>query len=140
MYYSDKERDPVIGFLKFLRGYVLIKVWGFAPERFLNLCSNKEILLWDIKKEDDIFYMNISLSGFKKLRSIARKTRVRVVILKRCGLPFLMPGILKKKVFIAGLILTCFFWYWSSLHIWEISIEGNKTITDDMFDDFFKEQ
>ena len=130
----------MIGFLKFLRGYVLIKVWGFAPERFLNLCSNKEILLWDIKKEDDIFYMNISLSGFKKLRSIARKTRVRVVILKRCGLPFLMPGILKKKVFIAGLILTCFFWYWSSLHIWEISIEGNKTITDDMFDDFFKEQ
>ena len=130
----------MIGILKFLRGYVQIKVWGFAPERFLNLCSNKEILLWDIKKENDIFYMNISLSGFKKLRNIARKTRVRVVILKRCGLPFLLPQILKKKVFIAGLLFACFFWYWSSLHVWEISVEGNRTITDDMFSDFLDTQ
>lgn len=130
----------MIGILKFLRGYVQIKVWGFAPERFLNLCSNKGILLWDIKKEDDIFYMNISLSGFKKLRTIARKTRVRVVILKRCGLPFLLPQILKKKVFIIGLLLACFFWYWSSMHVWEISVEGNTAITDEMFSDFLNKQ
>ncbi len=44
----------MIGILKFIRGYVQIKVWGFAPERFLNLCSNKNILLWDIRREGDI--------------------------------------------------------------------------------------
>ena len=129
----------MIGILKFLRGYVQIKVWGFAPERFLNLCCNKEILLWDIKKEDDIFYMSISLSGFRKLRTIARKTRVRVVILKRCGLPFLLPQILKKKIFIMSFFIACLFWYWSSLHVWKISILGNRAITDDMFTDFFKD-
>ncbi|MGN0430739.1 MAG: sporulation protein YqfD [Lachnospiraceae bacterium] len=129
----------MIGILKFLRGFVQIKVWGFAPERFLNLCSNKNILLWDIKKDGDIYYMSISLSGFKKLKGIARKTRVRVVILKRCGLPFLLPKILEKKIFIAGLMLACFFWYWSSLYVWEITIEGNTAITEDMFSDFLKE-
>ena len=129
----------MIGILKFLRGFVQIKVWGFAPERFLNLCSNKNILLWDIKKDGDIYYMSISLSGFKKLKGIARKTRVRVVILKRCGLPFLLPKILEKKIFIAGLMLACFFWYWSSLYVWEITIEGNTAITEDMFSDFLNE-
>ncbi len=130
----------MIGILKFLRGYLQIKVWGFAPERFLNLCSNKEILLWDINKEDDVFYMNISLSGFRKLRTIARKTRVRVVILKRCGLPFLFPQILQKKIFIIGFLLACIFWYWSSLHVWEIDIVGNRTITDDMFSAFLEDK
>lgn len=129
----------MITILKFLRGFVQIKVWGFSPERFLNLCSNKNILLWDIKKDGDIYYMSISLSGFRKLKEIARKTKVRVVILKRCGLPFLIPGILEKKIFIAGLILACLFWYRSSLYVWEITIEGNTAITEDMFSEFLKE-
>lgn len=130
----------MIGILKFLRGFVQIKVWGFAPERFLNLCSNKNILLWDINRDGDIYYMSISLSGFRKLKEIARKTKVRVVILKRCGLPFLLPKILEKKVFIAGLLLACFFWYWSSLYVWEITIEGNLAITEDMFSEFLEEK
>ena len=32
--------------VKRLQGYVKIRVWGFAPQRFINLCSNKGILLW----------------------------------------------------------------------------------------------
>ena len=71
----------MIGILKFIRGYVQIKIWGFAPERFLNLCSNKNILLWDIRRDGDIYYMCISLSGFRQLKSIARITISRVVIL-----------------------------------------------------------
>lgn len=130
----------MIGVLKYIRGYVLIKVWGFAPERFLNLCSNKNILLWDIKKEDDIYYMYISLAGFRKLKGITRKTRTRVAILKRFGLPFLIPKIFARKVFIVGLFAACFFWFWSSLYIWEIRLEGNLAITEDVFLDFLDER
>ena len=73
----------MINLLKFLRGYVRIRVWGFAPERFMNLCSSRNILLWDITKEKDVYEMCISLGGFRKLKGIARTTRTRVVILKR---------------------------------------------------------
>ncbi|MCH5274387.1 MAG: sporulation protein YqfD [Lachnospiraceae bacterium] len=129
----------MIGFLKWVRGYVQIKVWGFAPERFLNLCSNKNILLWDIKKDGDIYYLCISLAGFYRLKEITRKTGTRVVILKRCGLPFLVPQILSRKVFVLGLFAACFFWFWSSRYIWEINITGNTIITEDVFIDFLKE-
>lgn len=130
----------MIGLLKFIRGYVEIKVWGFAPERFLNLCSNKGLLLWNIRREGDIYYMCISLKGFKGLKGITRKTKTRVAILKRCGLPFLLPKILSRKVFVAGILAAGFFWFWSSLYIWEITLTGNEAITEDVFLAFLKEQ
>ena len=130
----------MIGILKYLKGYVRIKIWGFAPERFLNLCSNKNILLWNIVKDQDVYYMNISLSGFRNLRSIARKTKTRVVILKRYGLPFLLPKIFSRKIFFLGLIAAVFFWFYTSFYVWEITIDGNRTITDDIFMDFLAEE
>ena len=130
----------MIEFLKWIRGYVHIKVWGFAPERFLNLCSNKNILLWNIKRDGDIYYLCISLAGFYRLKEITRKTGTRVVILKRCGLPFLVPKILSRKVFVLGLFAACFFWFWSSRYIWEINITGNLKITEDIFMEFLEEQ
>ncbi|MGN1147137.1 MAG: sporulation protein YqfD [Lachnospiraceae bacterium] len=130
----------MIGILKYIRGYVEIKAWGFAPERFLNLCSNKNILLWNIRRDGDIYYMCISLAGFRRLKSIARKTKTRVVILKRYGLPFLIPKVFARKVFIAGLFAACFFWVWSSLYVWEIQIEGNYSITEDVFLDFLEDE
>lgn len=130
----------MVEFLKFLKGYVRIKVWGFSPERFMNLCSNKNILLWDIKIEGDIYYMSISLRGFYQLKPIVKKTGTRAVILKRCGLPFLLPKVFARKIFIFGLFLCVIFWYISGKFIWSINIEGNYSITDDIFKDFLKNQ
>mgnify|MGYP000827505538 CR=1 FL=1 len=104
--------------LKRLRGYVKIRVWGFAPQRFINLCSNKGILLWNIEKQDDVYIMCVSLESFYRLRSIARKTKVRVVISERYGLPFFVPGMLRRKAFLAGLFLAVAFWF---------ANEGNPT-------------
>lgn len=130
----------MIEFLKYLKGYVQIKVWGFSPERFMNLCSNKNILLWDIRKEGDIYYMSISLQGFYKLRPIVKKTGTRVAILKRCGLPFFIPRIFARKIFVLGLLAAVFFWFWSSMYVWDITLEGNYTITEDIFNDFLETQ
>jgi len=129
----------MIEFLKYVRGYLRIRVWGFSPERFMNLCSNKDILLWDIVRDGEVYYMNITLKGFYKLRPIAKKTGTRVAILQRYGLPFFLPKLLKRKVFLAGLLLTVAFWIWSSTHIWDIELEGNYQITRDVFNDFLKD-
>ncbi len=119
--------------LRYLRGYVKIKIWGFAPERFMNLCSYKNILLWDIKREEDTYYMCISLSAFYQLRKIAKKTQTRVVILERYGLPFLLPKLWKRKIFLVGMCLACLFWILTSLFVWKIEVEGNYRITRDAF-------
>lgn len=129
----------MIEILKYIRGYLRIRVWGFSPERFMNLCSNKNILLWDIAREGDVYYMNITLKGFFNLRPIVKKTGTRVAVLKRYGLPFFLPKLLKRKVFLAGLFLAVAFWIWSSAYIWKIELGGNYQITNDIFGDFLKE-
>lgn len=129
----------MIKMLKYLRGYLRIRVWGFSPERFMNLCSNKGILLWNIVREDDAYSMYINLRGFWELRPIAKKTGTRVAVLERYGLPFSLPGLFKRKMFAAGLVLTLSFWFLSSLYIWDIEINGNYQITDDMLQSFLKE-
>ena len=129
----------MIGLLKYLKGYVKIKVWGFSPERFMNLCSNRGILLWDIVREGDTYYMCVSLNGFYQLRPIVRKTGTRVAIMKRYGLPFFVPVILARKIFVIGLLLCVAFWIGSSYFIWDIRLSGNYQITEDIFTTFLKE-
>ena len=129
----------MVKFLKYIRGYLRIRVWGFSPERFMNLCSNKGILLWDIVREGESYYMYISLKGFWELKPIAKKTGTRVAVLKRYGLPFSLPGLMKRKVFVLGLFLAVAFWIISSFYIWDIEITGNYQITEDVFQDFLKQ-
>lgn len=126
----------MIEFFKYLKGYVCIRVTGFSPERFMNLCSNREILLWNISKEQDAYYMCLSIAGFYRLRPIVKKTGTKVAIVKRCGLPFFMSNMCKRKVFILGFLLAAFFWFWTSRYIWAIEIQGNFTITEDIMMDF----
>lgn len=129
----------MIKFLKYMKGYLRVRVRGFSPERFMNLCSNKGILLWDIVRDGDAYCMNITLKGFWEIRPIVKKTGTRVAILERYGLPFFLPKLLKRKMFVAGLILAVAFWLLSSLFIWDIRLTGNYQITEDMFQSFLGE-
>ena len=37
----------LLSVIKYFRGYVHVKLTGYAPERFLNLCGNRNILIWN---------------------------------------------------------------------------------------------
>ena len=124
--------------LKYIRGYLRIRVSGFSPERFMNLCSNKGILLWNIVREGDVYYMNVNLKGFWSLKPIVKKSGTRVAILEKYGLPFFIPKLFKRKVFVGGLLLAVAFWIWSSFYIWDIELAGNYQITEDVFQSFLE--
>ncbi len=126
----------MIQVIRYLKGYLAIKVFGFSPERFMNLCSNHNIFLWDIENHGDYYTMKISLKGFYRLRGITRKTGTRVVITKRYGLPFLSLQMWKRRMFVFGLLGSLIFWIWMSGFIWAVEIEGNYYVTTDVFQDF----
>ncbi|MCM1135658.1 MAG: sporulation protein YqfD [Clostridium sp.] len=129
----------MIQIIRYIKGYLAIKVFGFSPERFMNLCSYHDIFLWDVENHGDYYAMKISLKGFYKLRGITRKTGTRVVITKRYGLPFLSTRIWKRRIFMFGLLGSLFFWVWMSRFIWAVEIEGNYYVTTDVFRDFLAE-
>lgn len=126
-------------FIHFLRGYVKIRVWGYSPERFMNLCSNRDILLWNIEKHDTCYTMCISISGFRSLKPITKKTKTRVAILQRHGLPFFIPHMKKRSIFILGLAGCLLFLQCMSNYIWAIEITGNSSLTTDVLMDFLEE-
>lgn len=105
----------------------------------MNLCSNHDILLWNIENHGEYYTMCITVSGFRKLKGIVKKTGTRVAIQKRCGLPFFVPRMKKRKIFLIGLMGSLFFWMWMSTFIWAVDITGNYSISEDIFMDFLKE-
>lgn len=130
----------MMNMINWLKGYVRIRVSGSSVERFMNLCGYKNILLWDICRKDDSYEMFISLSAFRMLRPIVKKTRVKVALLTKEGLPFFMSDLNKRKIFLFGCIVAIFFWFISGYFVWNIEINGNCMITSEQISDFLKEQ
>ena len=126
-------------FFRYLQGFLQIRVWGYSPERFMNLCGSRGIRLWDIARREEDYVMYISLPGFFRLRPVVRKTGTRVSVLKRRGLPFLIRRMRKRKVFVMGFPACLAFLLIMSRFIWAIDLEGNRAVTDDMLLDFLSE-
>ena len=76
--------------LKFFKGYVVVHLSGYSPERFLNLCCHHKIVLWGLRSTGTEYEMCMSIAAFRKVRPLVRKTQTKVVILERHGLPFLL--------------------------------------------------
>ena len=129
----------MIQVIRYLKGYLAIKVYGFSPERFMNLCSHHKIFLWDVENHGNYYTMKISLQGFYRLKGITRKTGTRVVITKRYGLPFLSTRMWKRRIFMLGLLGSLVFCIWMSRFIWAVEVEGNYYVTTDVFLDFLEE-
>lgn len=125
---------------KWFRGYVTILLYGSSPERFMNLCRKRNILLWNLHTCKGYCICNVSIEGFRMLAPIARKTKTRPVIQKKAGLPFLVKRYRNRTGFLAGMILCLFFLYYSSLFIWKITAEGEYTHTEEEIIKFLKTQ
>ena len=129
----------MLHWIQYVRGYVTVKVWGYSVERLLNLCGNHDILVWGIEDHGDYHTMHISIDGFFALKPLLKKTGTRVAVLHRYGLPFFMSKMLARKIFVAGLICCILFWCLASRFIWDIRIEGNLSLTEDVLLDYLEE-
>lgn len=123
---------------RYLRGYLKISVTGYSPERFLNLCKNKKIDVWGLEAKNSGYEMYIRISGFRKLKPILKKTQTKLKIEGRFGLPFFFHKYRKRKLFFSGIILCMLFVYSLTFFVWNIDLQGNQTITDDVLLEFLE--
>lgn len=130
----------MLHWIQYIKGYVTIKVWGYSTERLLNLCGNHDILVWDIVNHGDYDTMNISIKGFFALKPLLKKTGTKASVLKKYGLPFFVSKMQKRKIFVIGLVGCMLFWIITSGFIWNIKIEGNYVLTEDILMDYLEEQ
>lgn len=130
----------LLSLIKYARGYVYVRLTGYAPERFLNLCGSRDILIWNLKPCEDGYEFCISVDGFRSLKPILKKTKTSIRILKKTGLPFGMYRYRKRKVFVLGIGCLCGLLYYLSGFIWNIEVNGNSYLSEEMVLDFLKEE
>ena len=128
------------GISRFFAGTLFVRVQGGSKERFLNLCGLKGIELWNIAFLENSLEAWMKIKDFWELRPIVRKTRVKVAVLKKSGLPFFVPRILQRAIFLLGAMLAVSFWVVSSFFLWEIKVNGNVSVTKDQWMTFLKDQ
>lgn len=129
----------LIKLYRWLRGYLLVRLKGQSPERFINLCSNRKIYLWNLKNAEGVYEFNIMLRDYVKMRPIVKKTGTLPYIKRKTGLPFLIHRYRKRKGFIAGILIFCTIVYILSLYIWNISLLGGHYHTQEAMTKFLKQ-
>lgn len=130
----------ILSFWKYLQGYVVVKIRGFAPERFINLCANKNIYIWNVKRVQDGYMFSMSAKAFFLLAPIAKKTRCRVKIVKKSGVPFKFHLFRKRRFFLVGLAISVLMVLALSFFVWRIDVVGNSKYTTEEIVKYLEEQ
>ena len=108
----------------YILGFLKISVKGYYIERFINICKNNKITIWNLKRKDNIeLNLNVRIKEFKEISKIAKKTGCKVKIKNKKGIPFLLHKYKKRKIFFILLILLVLIIGLSSCFVWNVEIE-----------------
>lgn len=127
-------------FVNYYKGYLKVRLISRAPERFLNMCSNHEIYIWNLKNQQEAYEFYVYRQDFLKLKMILKKSHSKVEILEKKGLPMLLFKNRKRKAFFCGIVIAFAFLAIMSMFIWDIEINGNVAETDDILLEYLTEQ
>lgn len=115
--------------LSYLKGYLTITVSGTFTERFLNVCTAKNILLWDITKiSDRAIRCKISVRAFRRLPPIAYNTNVRIKINAKHGFPFFLQKYRRRKLVLSGVLIFILVMVIANQFVWDIEVQGNHMV------------
>lgn len=114
----------------FFVGYIYINAEGFFIERFLNICRNKKIFFQDLHRENNTYIKTkILKSDFKEVAHIAKKTKCKIKIEKKSGIPFVINKYRKRKIFAVAIIVIAIFIFILTKFIWNIEVIGNENLS-----------
>lgn len=120
-------KDPV----HLLFGYVDLRAENGFPERFINLCTAAGIPLWDIKKSGEKITAKTTVDGYRRIRSPAKQSSMKVRLIKRHGIPFIINKALSHTGLVLGFSVMLVILAFLSGRIWVIEVENQTDIPCD---------
>lgn len=106
----------------FLRGSCRFSANGMFPERFLNLCANADMGLWDIRRTDGGLSARVVAGRYRRLRRLAKKCGLLLRITEKRGLPFRLIPYRKRAGMPLGFLVFCGMLYFLSLFVWSVEL------------------
>ncbi len=107
-----------------IAGYLKLQVTGRDLERFINLGIANGLYFWNLQRRGGALLLEIKVSDFLRLRPIARKTHVRVHIVRKRGLPFFWRHMWQRQGLMWGAVLFGIALIYLSTFIWKVEIRG----------------
>lgn len=114
----------LIKIFHFLKGYVILSVWGKNKEKFLTALCAVGIKPINIMPRKDKILFTVSIADFFRIRS--QDVRARIHIEQKHGLAFLLKKLKKRKAFVFGLIVFLLIFIIGSQFVWTVEFEGVK--------------
>ena len=121
----------------YIIGYIRISIEGYYIERFINICRNEKITIWNLKRDKNVkLELNIGIKDLKRVAKIAKQTKCKMKITRKKGLPFIFNKYKKRKLFFVFLIVIIIILAISSNFIWNIQIiEEDKQNIENLYQD-----
>lgn len=123
----------------YLRGYVIIRVYGFSTERFLNLLSVKDLYVWNVKRSGRVVSCFVRLSSLEDVKKYAEKTGCSVEVLKEGGLSFKLKRLKGRQLFAIGSVMFAAIMFFMAMFVWEVSFSGNKRLGEEKLASFCRQ-
>ena len=114
----------ILRLYRFIRGKLKVVIFGDFVDRILNLCTYNGITIWGIRKKNDKITFYISVSDFKRLHKIIRGKGIRIKILKKQGIPFIVTRYKKRYGIVAASLTFFTLLYFLSGFVWNIQVSG----------------
>ncbi|HHU60348.1 MAG TPA: hypothetical protein GXZ55_00095, partial [Natronincola sp.] len=112
------------------KGYVTIRLRGPGLERLLNKIATLDIQIFKIHRlTEDTMIIRMGAKNYAQLRPLLRGSPIRITILDRHGLPFLIQRFKIRSFLVVGLVASLSFMIYLSNFIWFIEVEGNENIS-----------
>lgn len=118
----------------------MVHLTGYAPERFLNMCGKRNILIWNLQSTEDGYLFCISVEAYKSLRPILKKTKTKAAIIEKRGLPFYLFRYRGRKMFALGILLFLGMLFYTSKFVWNIEVRGNSYLSEETILLFLEER
>ncbi len=125
------------GYLRYIKGCVAVRLCGGSVERFLNICRQHGIFMWNIRRADgEACVCEVRAADFKRMIPYLKKTGTRAKIIKKTGIPFYFPFFKKRIIFFAGVAGCLAALNFTMDYVWAVEYVGNVQISDDELSDF----
>lgn len=128
----------IIKILRYILGYVNFRAFGGFSDRFLNLCTNNGIPLWNISNVKGNISASTTINGYLSIRKSARKSGMKLKVLEKKGLIFFLKrNKIRVGILIGTLVFACITVILSQF-IWSISLVGNINLEQDYLMEAFE--
>lgn len=121
----------IIELIRWLFGYINFKASEGFPDRFINLCTNNSIPLWNIQNIGGSLSASTTIEGYLHIRQSARKAGMKLRVKEKKGLIFFLKKHKRRVGIVIGAIICVIIFTILSQFVWNISVVGNDSLETD---------